>query len=111
MTDDDDAPDRETVYRRCKEWIARNTLSHADQKAAKEQQLKLSFVAHGEMSADQVNAALQALAEQKVIIHADGWLTMDPEDEDWYRQVIEWCADRENPPRGLIGACNRRLQA
>lgn len=110
MTDEDYAPpNREEVYERCKEYVSRNTLRHSYQRAVKEQQLKLSFVAHGDMSSEQVNTALKALAGQDVILRVDGWLTMDTEMDDWYRQVITWCAELEDPPRPLIGALNRRL--
>jgi len=102
-------PDREEVYERCKEYVSRNTVAHSKQRAVKEQQLKLSFVAHGDMSSDQVDTALKALAEQGVIVRAEGWLTIDLDKDDWYRQVIRWCAERDDPPRGLIGALNRRL--
>ena len=102
-------PDRETVYNRLEEYIGRQTVGHVQQRAVQEQQLKLTFVAHGPMEVDQVNTALKALAEQGAIIRAGGWMTVDTEQDDWYRQVIEWCAARDDPPRKLIGELNRRV--
>ena len=107
---DDGTPDREVVYERVKQFVSRNTVAHAKQRAVKEQQLKLSLCAHGDIEVEQANTALKALAEQDVIFRAGGWLTINVERSEWYRQVIQWCAEQEDPPRELIGALNRRLQ-
>lgn len=110
MTESEPMNDRETVYERCKDYIARHSVGHASKRAVKEQQLKLSFVAHGNMTTDQVNTALKALEEQGVIVRAGGWTTIDLEDDDWFRQVIQWCVERENSPRELIGELNGRVR-
>lgn len=107
----DDGLDSQVAYDLVRSFVSRRTVAHAEQRAVREQELKVSLCAHGELSAEEANTALRALDEQGEIIRGDGWTTIDCESDDWYRQVIEWCAERDDPPRALIGACNRRLNA
>jgi hypothetical protein len=105
-----DAYPLKVAYERVREFIARRTVGHAEQRAVRETELRCSLCAHADIPLAAVRTALRALAEQGVILHADGWVTMDTTERPWLRQVIAWCAARENPPQAFIGACNRRLQ-
>lgn len=78
---------------RVKEYIMRHTKdSHTDQKAVKEQQLKLSLVAHGDLESDEVNAALKALGEQEVIQYGSGWI-VPVIDEQYHREAIVYVVE------------------
>ena len=84
---------RKVVYERVKSYIMRHTKdSHTDQKAVKEQQLKLSLVAHGDLESDEVNAALKALGEQEVIQYGSGWI-VPVIDEQYHREAIVYVVE------------------
>jgi len=108
--DADEAYPSKVAYERVREFIARRTVGHPDQRAVRESELRCSLCAHGDLPLSAVRTALRALAEQGVILHADGWLSIDTTERPWLRQVIGWCAARDDPPQAFIGACNRRLQ-
>ena len=108
--DADEAYPSKVAYERVREFIARRTVAHAEQRAVRETELRCSLCAHADIPVAAVRTALRALAEQGVILHADGWLSIDTTERPWLRQVIGWCAGREDPPQDFIGACNRRLQ-
>jgi hypothetical protein len=97
------------VYEQVRAFVSRRTIAHATQRAIRESELKTSLCANGSLDPEAVDTAFRKLAQDDVILRGDGWVTIDAEDADWYRQVIEDCAAREDPPRELIGACNRRL--
>ena len=81
------------VQERVKAYIMQNTRdSHTGQKAVKEQQLKLSLVAHGDLESDEVNAALKALGEQEVIQYGSGWIT-PVIDEEWHKDAIRYVVE------------------
>ena len=81
------------VEKRVLEYIERNTRdSHTGQKAVKEQQLKLSLVAHGDLESDEVNAALKALGEQEVIQYGSGWI-VPVIDEQYHREAIVYVVE------------------
>lgn len=83
---------RKTVYERVREYIMRNTTAHPTQKAVKEQQLKLSLVAHGDLEVDEVNTALKALGEQEVIQYGSGWI-IPVVDEQYHREAIVYVVE------------------
>jgi len=108
--DADEGYPSKIAYERVREFVAYRTVAHPEQRAVREDELRCSLCANGSIPLSAVRTALRALAEQGVIVRADGWLSIDTTDRVWMRQVIEWCAGRDDPPQDFIGACNRRLQ-
>ena len=84
---------RKVVYERVKSYIMQNTRdSQTGQKAVKEQQLKLSLVAHGDLESDEVNAALKSLGEQEVIQYGSGWIT-PVISKEYHREAIGYVVE------------------
>ena len=85
--------DNEAVYKRVRRYIMQNTRdSHTGQKAVKEQQLKLSLVAHGNLETDEVNTALKALGEQEVIQYGSGWIT-PVISKEYHREAVAYVVE------------------
>ena len=77
------------------EYIERNTKdSRTDQKAVKEQQLKMSLVAHGDLEVEAVNKALKALGEQELIQYGSGWI-VPVVDKEYHREAIEYVVENQ----------------
>ena len=102
---------RKVVYERVKSYIMQNTInSHTNQKAVKEQQLKLSLCAHGNLETDEVNTALKALGEQEVIQYGSGWIT-PVIDEEYHREAIEYVVENQTGDVSeFVGVANTALQ-
>jgi len=83
---------RKRVYERVREYIMRNTTGHPSKRAVQEQHLKLSLVAHGDLEADEVNRAMQALGEQEKIQYGSGWIT-PVIDEQWHRDAVAYVVE------------------
>jgi hypothetical protein len=104
--------ERQYAYERCRTFLRFRTVENTrDHYTVRALQLRLALVAHGPLSADAVETALDALAEQDEIVHAAGWLTprLGP---DWLREAIEEVIARADVvPEGFVGACNRAIAA
>ena len=79
------------------------------QYAVKEPTLKTTLCANGSLSVEQVNTALRALGEQDKIQYGSGWI-VPVVDQQYHKDAIAWLADRDDPPRELIGMMNKALQ-
>ena len=100
---------RKMVYERVREYIMRHTTGHPSQKAVKEQQLKLSLVAHGDLEVDEVDAALKALGEQEIIQYGSGWIT-PVISEGWHREAISYVVEHDDgTPQEFVAVANKAI--
>jgi hypothetical protein len=100
---------RESAYEQVYSYIKGETVAMPNQRAVREKSLKTSLCANGSLEVDQANTALKALAEQDKIQYGDGWIT-PVVDLQWHRDAVAWLAQRENPPKALIGKMNKAIQ-
>jgi hypothetical protein len=96
---------QERVY----EYIKRRTVDHHTQRAIKEAELKTSLCANGSLDVAQVDTALRALGEQDKIQYGEGWI-IPVVDKQFHRECAEWLANRDNPPKALIGNVNKAVR-
>ena len=99
---------REEAYNRVFDYIKHNTTTLANQKAVREQQLKLSLVAHGDLDSDEVNKALKALGEQEKIVYGSGWITVNI-DNVWLKDALSYVVENGDSPKEFVKVANRRL--
>ena len=100
---------RKTAYELVDTFIRRRTVAHPEQRGVKEAELKTSLCADGSLSVEQVNTALRALGEQDKIQYGSGCI-VPVVDQQYHKDAIAWLADRDDPPRELIGMMNKSLQ-
>ena len=95
----------EQVYR----YIKSETVAMPNQRAVREKTLKTSLCANGSLEVEQVNTALKALAEQEKIQYGNGWIT-PVVDLQWHRDAVAWLAQKDEPPKELVGKMNKAIQ-
>jgi len=96
-------------YEQVYSYVKGETVAMVHQRAVREKTLKTSLCANGSLEVEQVDTALKALAEQDKIQYGDGWIT-PVVDKQWHRDAVAWLAQRENPPKQLIGKMNKAIQ-
>ena len=77
---------------RVRKYIIRNTKNHHSQKAIKEQRLKFSLCAHGELEAPEVKTALESLGEQEVIQYGSGWI-VPVISKEYHREAVAYVVE------------------
>jgi len=90
-------------------YIKNETVAMPNQRAVREKTLKTSLCANGSLEVGQVDTALKALAEQNKIQFADGWIT-PVVDLQYHRDAVAWLAQKDDPPKELIGKMNKAIQ-
>jgi hypothetical protein len=90
-------------------YIKGETVAMPNQRAVREKTLKTSLCANGSLDPEQVDTALRALGEQDKIQYADGWI-VPVVDKQYHRDAIGWLAERDDPPKQLIGKMNKAIQ-
>ena len=94
---------------RVRKWIMRQTKDHHSQKAVKEQQLKLSLCAHGDLEVQDVNKALKALGEQEVIQYGSGWI-VPVVDKEYHREAIRYVVEHSTGDLSeFVGVANTAI--
>jgi hypothetical protein len=102
---------RESAYEQVYEYVKQETVANPDfAYAVAEETLKTTLCANGSLKVDQVETALQALGEQDRIQYGSGWI-VPIVDKQFHRDAIGWLANREQPPKSLIGKMNKAVQA
>jgi hypothetical protein len=101
---------RKSAYEQIYSYIKQKTVGNpALPYAVAETTLKTSLCANGSLDPEQVDTALKALGEQDKIQYANGWIT-PVVDLQYHRDAVAWLAQKENPPKELIGAMNKAMQ-
>jgi len=90
---------RRTVYRCPKQ---------PDRYAFRESDIRTRLVAHGELSPDEFDTVLGALAQNDDAVRGAGWIT-PVIDDVWLRDAIEYVADRADDPREFVSNANQYL--
>jgi hypothetical protein len=90
---------RRTVYRCPKQ---------PDRYAFRERDIRTRLVAHGELSPEQFDSVLGALAQNADAVRGSGWIT-PVVDDVWLRDAIEYVADRAEDPREFVANANQYL--
>jgi len=105
-----DSRSRESAYEQTYRYVKGETVAMPNQRAVREKTLKTSLCANGSLEVEQVDTALKALAEQDKIQYANGWIT-PVVDKQWHRDAVAWLAQKDGPPKELIGRMNKAIQS
>jgi len=100
---------RQSAYKQVYSYIKGETVAMPNQRAVREKTLKTSLCANGSLEVEQVDTGLKALAEQDKIQYANGWIT-PVVDLQWHRDAVAWLAQKDEPPKELVGKMNKAIQ-
>jgi hypothetical protein len=100
---------RKSAYEQVDGYILNETVGGFGTLAVQEQTLKTTLCANGSLSPGQVDTALKALGEQEKIQYGAGWI-VPIVNKTYHKRAIAWLANRDEPPRELIGHMNKTLQ-
>jgi hypothetical protein len=102
---------RKSAYEQVYSYIKSKTVGNpALTYAVREKTLKTSLCANGSLDPEQADTALKALGEQDKIQYAGGWI-VPVVDQQYHRDAVAWLAQRDDPPKQLIGAMNKAIQS
>ena len=79
-----------------------------DRYAFRERDIRTRLVAHGELSPEQFDSVLGALAQNADAVRGSGGIT-PVVDDVWLRDAIEYVAEKADDPREFVAKANQYL--